>query len=146
MILVDHIVVYGTLRQGERANDIIRKSAKFINTIVVNGQLYDLGAYPGAKHIDSSDSSFVAELWEMDTDKQLELLARLDNYEGYHKDSADSLYVRKVTWIDNVFTPYICEIPAYIYEYNRPTTYLGNLIYDWKNRPEKTPVRCVDGR
>jgi gamma-glutamylcyclotransferase (GGCT)/AIG2-like uncharacterized protein YtfP len=81
-----HLVfVYGTLRQGGvRAMPDIFPDAKFIGNATVNGDLYDLGAYPGLL-VDESNSSVTGEVYEIDD----EILNKLDDIE------ASSHYWRK---------------------------------------------------
>ena len=93
------VLTYGTLRPFTNEN-IVR----------VPGQLYDLGAFPGIKLDNSSNTVVTCELIEV-TDEELE---RLDRYEGYRPSDPDnSLYIRrKLDW------------GPFIYEYNDP---FGNL-------------------
>ena len=51
---VRHVFVYGTLRRGE-SNDInqLAPAPVFVGEARINGQLYDLGKYPGVRLGDS---------------------------------------------------------------------------------------------
>jgi gamma-glutamylcyclotransferase (GGCT)/AIG2-like uncharacterized protein YtfP len=98
------IYVYGTLRPG------------LGQTVTVPGQLFDLGAFPGAVNIGDSEDSFQAEVIEVD-DQQLR---SLDSYEGFYADSpSSSLFIRK---------PYK---DGFIYEYNRLSIAGRPQITDW---------------
>jgi len=81
-----HLVfVYGTLRRGSaRAMSIRFPNSKFIAEAKVNGNLYDLGAYPGLL-LNESSSPVTGEVYEVDD----EILNRLDDFE------ASSNYLRK---------------------------------------------------
>ena len=81
-----HLVfVYGTLRRGgARAMTIRFPNSKFIADAKVNGNLYDLGAYPGLL-LNESNSLVVGEVYEVDD----EILNKLDDFE------ASSNYWRK---------------------------------------------------
>ena len=78
------IFVYGSLRPGKS------------ETVTVPGQMFALGWFPGAVNINENEVDdqphFVAEVIEVDD----EMLARLDQYEGYDpRHPEHSLYVRK---------------------------------------------------
>ncbi len=81
-----HLVfVYGTLRQGSAGAISIRfPNSRFIAGAMVNGSLYDLGAYPGLL-ANESNSPVVGEVYEVDD----ETLRQLDEFEG------SSNYLRK---------------------------------------------------
>src|SRR5258705_4838496 len=82
----NHLVfVYGSLRRGgARAMSIRFPNSKFIADAKVNGNLYDLGAYPGLL-LNESNSLVVSEVYEVDD----EILNKLDDFE------ASSNYWRK---------------------------------------------------
>lgn len=86
------IFVYGTLRPGVS------------EPVMVPGQMFDLGWFPGAVGIETDDQHFfMAEIIEVDD----ETLARLDDYEGYNpRDPERSLY-RRLSYQD-----------GFIYQYN----------------------------
>jgi gamma-glutamylcyclotransferase (GGCT)/AIG2-like uncharacterized protein YtfP len=88
----DNILVYGTLKAGCGANSFMQGRSEFVGDDRINGELYDLGAYPGFKMVGKSevpgepvpfhhDGPFVSgEVYRI-TDEQLPKM--LDNYEGY---------------------------------------------------------------
>ena len=82
----NHLVfVYGSLRRGgARAMSIRFPNSKFIADAKVNGNLYDLGAYPGLL-LNESSSLVIGEVYEVDD----EILNKLDDFE------ASSNYWRK---------------------------------------------------
>ncbi len=85
----DLILVYGTLRRGERA-DLSKHQwqfgAQFIGLDAINGDLYHLGSYPGVKvpgepHI--WDPRLPIVCGEVFRVRDQSLVAMLDAYEGY---------------------------------------------------------------
>jgi gamma-glutamylaminecyclotransferase len=71
------LLVYGSLRRGERANRFLA-DATFVGVArtAPGCMLYDLGAFPGLVH--GGEGAVLGELYDVDDD----LLARLDRYEG----------------------------------------------------------------
>lgn len=50
MANVNHMLVYGTLRQGERANAMMERHATFVETIRLPGAvMFSLGGFPGIR-------------------------------------------------------------------------------------------------
>jgi len=99
----DELFVYGTLRQGERA-DLSRSASKFsvefLGKDAINGKLYHLGAYPGLKLIsgldpldfDTSKPLVVGEVFYV---KDESVCSLLDAYEGYNSENpSQGLYNR----------------------------------------------------
>lgn len=95
------IFVYGTLRPGTS------------EPVMVPGQMFDLGWYPGVVDIFDPDwietefvsarPMFKAEIIEVDD----ETLARLDDYEGYNPRNPEQSLYRRVAYQD-----------GFIYQYN----------------------------
>jgi gamma-glutamylcyclotransferase (GGCT)/AIG2-like uncharacterized protein YtfP len=116
----EYIFVYGTLRQGERADlasGFYSYGIAFIDKDRINGRLYHLGAFPGVKSIiedkafDGKKSSVTGEVFRiLDTS----IVAILDAYEGYRPDSPSSgLYDRH-----QVLTEEGRQV--WVYTYNHP--------------------------
>ena len=83
--MMESLFVYGTLRRGcPRAMSLRFPTTKFIAEAEVSGSLYDLGAYPGLLH-DESSSLVIGEVYEVADDT----LTKLDDFE------ASSNYRRK---------------------------------------------------
>lgn len=70
------VFVYGTLRRGERNHDYFLKRAEFLGVARVQGQLVDLGSYPGLL---AREGEVVGEVYRVDATT----LARLDILEGH---------------------------------------------------------------
>lgn len=86
------IFVYGTLRPG------------ISEPVMVPGQMFDLGWFPGAVNIETAvDTFFMAEIIEVDD----ETLARLDDYEGYNPRNPEHSLYRRLSYQD-----------GFIYQYN----------------------------
>lgn len=129
----DYVFVYGTLRRGERA-DLAKEShhfnARFVGEDRVNGDIYNLGWYPGASVPEESSPfspdhhSVVGDVFLVREDS---LGVLLDAYEGY-----PNLYDRKEVQSEG-------GKRVWIYTYNGPLS-PEHLIPsgDWKARSFKT--------
>ncbi|MCR9144464.1 MAG: gamma-glutamylcyclotransferase [bacterium] len=92
------LFVYGTLRSDAQhpLHRVIREHARDLGPAEFQGQLFDLGAYPGV--IDSEDPTdrVIGELYEIVGDAQL-LFERLDAYEECGPGFAEPTeYLREV--------------------------------------------------
>jgi gamma-glutamylcyclotransferase (GGCT)/AIG2-like uncharacterized protein YtfP len=90
MLKNDLIFVYGTLRQGERAD--LRKQShnfdvSFISKDKINGKMYHIGSFPGVKNVNSrfdpNDPTVIGEVFKI---RGTSIVALLDAYEGYNAD------------------------------------------------------------
>jgi gamma-glutamylcyclotransferase (GGCT)/AIG2-like uncharacterized protein YtfP len=98
----DLILVYGTLRKGERADlssGFYSYGVDFIGPDRVNGRLYHLGAFPGVKGL-SHDFAFHEDApvvtGEVFRIRDQSIVALLDAYEGYRSEEPDrGLYDRQ---------------------------------------------------
>lgn len=117
-----NVIVYGTLRRGERANTFLNTCA-FEGIVTVDGyELRHLGGFPGI--VPNPKSAIVGELYSGVTP---ELLKRLDQYEGYDGDHAGSMYLRVV----------VPEFQAYIYVWNGTADrYPVIETGDWKKQKD----------
>jgi gamma-glutamylcyclotransferase (GGCT)/AIG2-like uncharacterized protein YtfP len=72
------IFIYGSLRRGSAGAMSIRfPNSKFVAEAKVNGNLYDLGLYPGLV-LNGSNSLVTGEVYEVDD----EVLSELDDFEA----------------------------------------------------------------
>jgi len=126
--LIEHVLVYGTLRPGHgayQAFDLAHQS-EHLQTVRVEGTMYDLGSFPGVK-LDGNPDGFVCDLLKITNP---DVLRRLDAYEGYRPDFPNnSLYLRQTVEVADIGA-------AYIYEYNdsvgaRPRVSSGDWT-QWK--------------
>jgi gamma-glutamylcyclotransferase (GGCT)/AIG2-like uncharacterized protein YtfP len=115
----DYIFVYGTLRRGEVAD--LRKQAHNFDVLYicedsVNGNLYDIGAFPGAKLLTPVQPEFDPKLplivGEVFRIRNTAICAILDHYEGYEPDAPEQGHYNR------------CKVPSksgkdvWIYTYN----------------------------
>lgn len=109
MLLPNFIAVYGSLRQGQPAHDLVSQPAfGFVCTDRVHGTLYNLGAYPGVE-FNTEKRSFEVEIYRI---RDPQALWPIHRYEGY----------RGSDYNDNLFTPRLIRtinfnIRALCYEY-----------------------------
>lgn len=119
----DLIFVYGTLRPGEGAAGKMRE-AEYVGEDRINGDLYTMGYYPGAKavpgHFDAGKPTITGDVFKIVTDT---LVPLLDMYEGY-----PHLYGK-------VETETAEGRHVWVYTYNHDVC-VGQLIAtgDWKTR------------
>ncbi len=103
-----YLFVYGTLRKSligaQKSTELIQimSSLAFIGTGSVNGQLYDLGDYPGAIVGENFDNKIYGEIYQLDDPQAV--LTVLDQYEGFIPGELEaSLFARvkeKITMLD----------------------------------------------
>ena len=106
---VDHLFIYGTLREGEERSGILSKfSSKVYKDCKIKGSLIDLpDGYPG---LISGDGSVVGEIHHTpDIENTLKELDRVEGFNGYGEDG--SLFHRVLTYSNN--------IPCWTYVYAR---------------------------
>lgn len=128
----DLLFVYGTLRKGEAADLSKGQSAwgvDYLATDEINGCLYHIGAYPGAKlesmpEFDPTKPAIVGEVFRT---RDQSIIAILDAYEGY-----PYLYTRLQTMTRDGRL-------VWVYVYNPPVI-PDQLIEsgDWKKDPSMT--------
>lgn len=115
-----YLFVYGTLRKSLIGSQInaelvqIMRDLPFIGTGSANGQLYDLGDYPGAIVGENCAGKIVGEVYQLDHPQAV--LTVLDQYEGFIPGELEaSLFARvkeKITLSDG------SQIEAWMYVYN----------------------------
>jgi gamma-glutamylcyclotransferase (GGCT)/AIG2-like uncharacterized protein YtfP len=77
-----HLFVYGTLRRGSdnKFARMLADRARFVGTARVQGQLFDLGQYPGARRAEQTSETILGEIFYLEDPGAI--LAALDEYEG----------------------------------------------------------------
>lgn len=84
------VFVYGTLREGGHYHRLMGDS-KLVGHGCAPGELYSLGAYPGAKFDVDSESNIFGEIYQVTK----EVLDTLDTLEGYYPGHPErSMYNR----------------------------------------------------
>jgi gamma-glutamylcyclotransferase (GGCT)/AIG2-like uncharacterized protein YtfP len=123
-----HLFVYGTLRAAfSNAPAMhLRQHSRYIGEGVINGQLYDVGSYPGALYLPDESTLIHGSVYVLFPDSLVDLLRLLDEYEGVQavpsKSESDE-YIRRIV-------PVTCAsqlINCWIYLYNRPVDSLRQI-------------------
>ncbi len=116
----EYLFVYGTLlpELAPAGMQKIVRQLEFINAGCVGGRLYDLGEYPGAVIDTASESVIIGKLFRLP--EPMEVLARLDEYEGFDQASPDDSLFRRVS--GEVTLAGARKIAGWIYVLNRCRT------------------------
>lgn len=96
--LPPYIFVYGTLMKGIPSpySNLLSKYARFRGEATTNGNLFDLGHYPGLQYLPDSPSIVFGQLFELQS--PVSDFAWLDSYEGVFLHNPE--YERRAIWID----------------------------------------------
>jgi gamma-glutamylcyclotransferase (GGCT)/AIG2-like uncharacterized protein YtfP len=88
--------VYGTLKRGGESHGLLeRLGASYVGKGSVAGELFDLGAFPGAVKSEAQPSRVLGEIYRLHRAPQA--LGALDEYEGVRpKSVATRLYRREI--------------------------------------------------
>jgi gamma-glutamylcyclotransferase (GGCT)/AIG2-like uncharacterized protein YtfP len=111
--MTEKIFVYGTLmkRHIGSVNIVGEGEMCFVGNGKIEGELYDLGGYPGA--VEKNGTYVYGEVIEV---KDSDVIRRLDEYEEFdHKNPKNSLFIRrrlKVTMARGK------TVSAFVYLYN----------------------------
>jgi len=123
----EYLFVYGTLKRNHHGelHPLLQGLAMYIGPASLPGSLYRVADYPGAIYSTAyPQQSVYGELYRLLS--PVKLLAILDEYEECSKNFAvPHEYLRRklpVSSVDNR------KIQAWIYLYNRPVTYLDEII------------------
>ena len=122
--VVDRLFVYGTLRSaGEnRFQRQLAAGAELEGPATLTGQLYLIDWYPGVVAAQAREDRVVGESWILREAGREDLLAALDDYEGYDpRDRAASLFVRESVGVrirSSGSQGERCEL-AWVYWFNR---------------------------
>ena len=125
------LFVYGTLLSGLRDDLLRRVRARFVGTGTIEGKLYNLGPYPGAKLSRNSTDRVRGEVHRLPNPEQS--LGVLDEYEGISTiaklGSEFARNIVQVTLEDGR------ELKAWAYLYNRPVDEARLILGgDYRNR------------
>lgn len=110
--MANALFVYGTLKQGHLRSGCWPCAPQSIQPGIAQGNLLDLGSYPG---MISGDQWVLGEIWTLREEHIAETLAQLDHVEGYDPRTDSGLYVRRVTrvWATDNHAPISGQ--AYVY-------------------------------
>lgn len=94
----DLLFVYGTLRRGFAPHRFLRSlRAKYLGEGTVQGELFDLGAFPGARKTARVGAVVRGEVYRLV--QPTRGFAVLDEYEGLDPSSAQSLFRRETAQV-----------------------------------------------
>jgi gamma-glutamylcyclotransferase (GGCT)/AIG2-like uncharacterized protein YtfP len=82
--LTSHLFVYGTLRRlyGHERHALLERNATFAGEGTVQGQLFNLGNYPGLVLSQDPLDRVLGEVYHIDPFHFAETMRELDDYEG----------------------------------------------------------------
>lgn len=134
----NYVFVYGTLLTGEPNHGLLShiKASNKNDDVMIRGDLYNLGAYPGAYNVGVSNYFIHGEVYLVDDDT----LRSLDQLEGYRGTEyrSTNLYNRYQVPVFNRYGELYLQ-SVYVYEYNFPDTPTSPRIEHgiWKERNNK---------
>lgn len=123
----DYLLVYGTLCRGFPAHNQFQMEnyCEYQGVVQVNGQLYDLGHYPGWV-LNPNANPVKMELYRIHNDQGKTLLKILDEYEEINWTHPElSEYCRKAIFITHPGSKK--QICAWVYEYQLSTVGLTQI-------------------
>lgn len=90
----DLLFVYGTLRRGFARHSVLQRvHARYVGRGTTQGELYDLGEFPGAQKSQSASTRIIGEIYQLPNPARA--LRVLDEIEGFRpRDPASSLFRR----------------------------------------------------
>lgn len=108
----DFLFVYGTLRRGERADLTRSREVDFICEDLINGEIYNLGSFPGAKavpeHFDPGKPAIKGDVFQI---RDTSITTVLDAYEGY-PDFYNRIQTESATGLHVWVYTFNADIPA----------------------------------
>ena len=133
---ITHLFVYGTLLRGLSRAQVLR-GARFLGPGLVEGQIFDLGQYPGLR---PGAGLVVGEVWQVD----VSTVQRIDRIEDYDpRDPSGSLY-RRMDVAVLALSGMQLEASTYLYNRSPPVSSLiahGDYRrYLLERRPGPQPV------
>lgn len=135
---VHHLFVYGSLLSGfhHPAYTYVSRYFTLISPATTNGNIYDLGEYPGAVPA-SAPALINGELYKVNhADEFSFAIKQLDDYEGFLVEPGEVPLFRRET-VDVKYNNILTT--AWIYWYNRDVTGRtmipkGDALAYWKNK------------
>ena len=115
----DFLIVYGTLRPpfDNAFAQYLRQRGRCVGEGVFAGQVFDMGSYPGAIYLETSDSLVYGTVFEISHQKAA-ILTYLDYYEGVGEG-----FDQPTEFIRSIVPVHITDklIDCWIYLYNLST-------------------------
>ncbi|QXV64522.1 gamma-glutamylcyclotransferase [Mucilaginibacter sp. 21P] len=117
--MTDLLFIYGTLLNSDNEfGSYLKQNCSFVTFGHLQGQLYDLGEYPGIVISSKVDQEVYGSVFEMRD--QPEILRRLDYYESVGPDEEQpNLYRREIHPVKTIRG----IMQAWVYVYNRSVEY-----------------------
>lgn len=100
-----YLAVYGTLRRGLGANELLRFSSRLFCTEIKGFRMLDLGAYPCVLKTDNDENRITVEVYSVTRNT----LKEVDRYENCDPDG-NGMFDREVITISNNGVDYVCWI------------------------------------
>mgnify|MGYP001557378971 CR=1 FL=1 len=113
-----YLFVYGTLLSHNNGYaSLLKNNSRFIAEGSLNGLLYDIGEYPGARYDPAAAERIYGDVLLLNNDA--DVLTDLDDYEGYgHSQSQPNEFIRVVLPVHTASGIINCQV----YLYNLPVT------------------------
>ena len=114
---MEYLFVYGTLRSNSNsaAHQHLKAYAQFESMARCQGEIYDLGEYPGFRPDREADRRVIGELYAINDPETI--FALLDPYEGYEpSDVWHNEFVRETIMVERENGE---SVLAWIYTYNQ---------------------------
>tara|TARA_B100000953_G_C17884490_1_gene379113 strand:+ start:166 stop:561 length:396 start_codon:yes stop_codon:yes gene_type:complete len=94
-----HVFVYGTLINDFKNSiaEFLRNNSTFIGKGITNGEIYDLGSFPGAVFDENSFNTIYGEVYKITSNIEA-VISALDTYEGINDPTFD-YYEKKEAFI-----------------------------------------------
>ncbi len=123
-----HLFVYGTLGAAfsNAPAMYLRQHSRYIGEGVINGQLYDVGSYPGALYLPNAHTQIYGSVYALFSDSLANLLRVLDEYEGVQAGPSENEpdeYIRRIIPVACAGQPISC----WVYLYNWPVDSLRQI-------------------
>lgn len=111
--MIQHVFVYGTLRQGQCRENLWPRRPLSVAVAYVRGHLFDLGPYPAML---AGGDPIRGECWALRGEDIEETLRVLDEIEGFGQPHEVDLYERRVVEIFNSPLPgAVAPVSGYAY-------------------------------
>ena len=113
-----YLFIYGTLLSHNNGYaSLLKNNSRFIAEGSLNGLLYDIGEYPGARYDPAAAERIYGDVLLLNNDA--DVLTDLDDYEGYgHSQSQPNEFIRVVLPVHTASGIINCQV----YLYNLPVT------------------------
>jgi gamma-glutamylcyclotransferase (GGCT)/AIG2-like uncharacterized protein YtfP len=93
---LEHVFVYGTLKQGQERERCWPLTPQSINRAWTHGRLYDLGPYPALL---AGNDRVLGQVWSFLPSDIERVLVVLDEIEGTNQGDGDNLYDRELVTV-----------------------------------------------